>query len=115
MDEPTETSRTRAEDDASLWGSLQRYDEDYDDDYDWMSDPKGRLLQDSNDQHSIDLPSSPEYGTEPGLSPDRNLQEGHFPTPMSIDQYSGMPITPPQDAFESSPDMLSYDAPSPLM
>ncbi|PTB38263.1 hypothetical protein M441DRAFT_249439 [Trichoderma asperellum CBS 433.97] len=115
MDELDGTSQARGEDDdASLLRPLQRYDDD-DYDYDWWSDPEGRLIEGANDQHSIHLPSSPEYETEPGLSPDSNLQEGHFPTPMSIDQYPGIPITPSQDAFESSNAMLTHGAPNPLM
>ncbi|KAL6890839.1 hypothetical protein GGI43DRAFT_208277 [Trichoderma evansii] len=80
MDEPDGKSQTPTEDDdTSPLNILQRYDG-----YDWMSDPENFLLRHSNDQHSIDLPSSPEYETEPGLSPDSNLQGANFPTPMSM-------------------------------
>ncbi|GFP58841.1 hypothetical protein ACSS6W_008421 [Trichoderma asperelloides] len=111
MDEPDGESQTRVEeDDASLLNIFQRYDG-----YDWMSDPKGVLLQSSNDQPLIDLPYSPEYETEPGLSPDSNLQGGLFSTPMSTDQYSGMPATPSQHDLEFSNNSLVPGVPNPPM
>lgn len=81
----------------------------HDDGYDWMSDPNHCLFQDLNGHHAIDPPSPPEYETEPGLSPDSSLQEGNFLTPTSMGQYSVMPATPSEDAFELSIGMSSDD------
>lgn len=111
MDEPNGEPQTRAEDnDASLLNVFQRYEGGYD----WMSDPERVLLQNLNDRHSIDLPYSPEYEAEPGLSPDSNPQEALFSTPMSVDQYAGMPATPSQNDFGFS-NTLAHGVPNPPM
>lgn len=111
MDEPDGESQTRVEDDdASMLNIFQRYDG-----YDWMSDPERVLLPSSNDQSLIDLPYTPEYETEPGLSPDSNIQGGLFSTPMSTDQYSGMPATPSQHDLEFSNNLLGPGVPNPPM
>ncbi|EHK48725.1 hypothetical protein TRIATDRAFT_305527 [Trichoderma atroviride IMI 206040] len=106
MDEPDGALQARTTDeDASLFNMLPRYD----DGYDWMSDPEGRLLQVSNDHQSIDAPYSPEYEIEPGLSPDSSLQGANFPTPTSIGQDFVMPATPSENAFEQSSGMSSFN------
>lgn len=106
MDGPDKLFQTRIEgEDASLFNAMSQYDGEYD----WMSDPDGHLLQDSAGHQSIDALSSPDYETEPGLSPDSNHQEGSFPTPSSISKYSVMPTTPLENALEPSNGMSSYD------
>ncbi|KAL7918306.1 hypothetical protein ACQKWADRAFT_248944 [Trichoderma austrokoningii] len=109
MDEPDEIFQMQTEEEqASPLDMLPRYD---DDEYDWMSDPEDRLLQVSNDHQFRDDLYSPEYETEPGLSPDSNLHGASVPTPMSMAQYV-MPATPSANPFEPSNGMSSYENPN---
>lgn len=111
MDEPDGALQTRTEDeDASPFDMLPRYGE-----YDWMSDPERRLVQDSNGHQSTDAPYSPEYEPEPGLSPDSNLQGANFPTPTSIGQNFVMPTTPSESAFQLSNGMSPCNDPNSTM